>query len=448
MSKLSPLKIFSIYWTFTLILYAFGPFNWVTYKPILFWTLNILYIVAFLGGWRFSRKVSIGGHKKWDDRDDNDLIKKLNVMIYINLFYEIINLFRIFLFSEFDIVGLIARVISGIKDMGSSYDSFQESIGTLEGANILGGTFITIFNYIWEMWAFSAILLSILYFTKLKFHHKVIALCTIMLEVISYVARGTNIGVFRIVFAILIFYYIKYLKLQSKKENEKKKRSRWKLIVIFLVGVIFTVVLFDKIMKSRGGIAYWQTDWYNVGGIHINKDSIFFKIIPSQFHQLLVSLARYLCSGYYGMSLSLRVPWEPMFGIGHSMVLQNLLKNFIPDISKNSYQIRIESFGWDSYINWHSMYCWFANDLSYFGVIFVMLLFGYIFNKSLHDAIELNNPYAKLIVFYMFLIGIFVPCNNQLAQSTFVLFSFFYVFIKWQMSKRGISFRFCAKRRI
>ncbi len=442
MRKLSPLKIFLIYWSFTLVLYAFGPFKWVTYKPILFWTLNILYIFAFLIGWIFGKNINTGGGKAWGNSDDNNLIKKLNIMLYINLFYEIINLFRTFLFSKFDISGLTVRLINGIRNMGDSYNEFQNNIDTIDGSSVVGGTPITLFNYVWEIWAFSVILLSMLYFRKLKFHQKIIALCTIIFEVIAYLARGTNIGVFRIVFAILIFFYIKYIKLQSNRENKKRKRSTWKLLIIFLIGTIIIVQLFDKIMKSRGGIAYWQTEWYNVGGIYINKDSVFFKIIPSGLHQLLVSVSRYLCSGYYGMSLSLRVPWEPMFGIGHSMVLQNLLKKIIPDISRMSYQMRIENFGWDSYINWHSMYSWFANDLSYYGVIFVMLLFGYIFNKAMHDAIELNNPYAKLMVFYLSLMAVFLPCNNQLAQSTFVLFSFIYVFIKWQISKRGISLKF------
>lgn len=442
MRKLSPLKIFLVYWSFTLILYAFGPFSWVTYTPVLFWTLNIFYIVAFSLGWIISKKVHISRDRKWGEMDDHHLIKKMGIMLYINLFYEVINLFRTFLFSTFDVSGLIIRLINGIRNMGDSYNEFQNSIVTAEGSNVVGGTFITLFNYIWDIWAFSIILLSLLYFKQLKKHQKAIALCSILIEVISYLARGTNIGVFRIIFAALIFYYIKYMQLQSKRESRKKKNNTLKLVIIFFAGVIFSVQLFDKIMISRGGIAYWQTEWYNVGGIHINTDSIFFNIIPSNFHPLLVSISRYLSSGYYGMSLSLKIPWEPMFGIGHSMALQNILKEFIPEIANKSYQIRIESFGWDSYENWHSMYTWFANDLSFLGVIFLMLAFGFTFNKSLYDAITLNNPYAKLMVFYMFFMAVFLPCNNQLAQTTFVMFSFVYVFIRWQISKRGIIFRF------
>ena len=50
--KITPVKIFVPYWIFTLVLYAFGPLDWVTYHPVIFWTLNILFIIAFIIGWQ------------------------------------------------------------------------------------------------------------------------------------------------------------------------------------------------------------------------------------------------------------------------------------------------------------------------------------------------------------------------------------------------------------
>lgn len=438
MRKLSPLKIFLIYWAFTLFLYAFGPFAWVTFQPFLFWTFNILFISAFVLGWLLSEKTVVGRRVvEWTYEDDKRLIRRLGPLLYINLFYEVVNLFRTFLFANFNISALIQRIIFGISNMGDSYNSFQDNIN-VTSAGIVGGSVITLFNYVWDIWGFSTLIFGVLYFKKLRFHQKWIATACIFLEIIAYLARGTNIGVFRIVLIFLVFYYIKYMK--SEKERTKKNNGRkTKLIILSVIAVVIIVQLFDKIMKSRGGIAYWQMSWYNIGGIHINRDSVFFKILPSGFHQLLVSLSGYLSQGYYGMSLTMRVPWKPMWGIGYSMALQNLLGNFIPSISDASYQTRIEQYGWDSYTQWHSMYSWFANDLSYFGVIFVMFLFGYVFHKALSDSLELNNPYAKVMLYYMFLMAVFLPCNNQIAQTTYILFSFFYVFVKWQLSKRNMK---------
>lgn len=440
MKKLSPLTIFIIYWTFTLLLYAFGPYNWVTYRPILFWALNITYLFAFIAGWALSSKaVTSRRGAEWTKEDDRSLLRRLGPLLYINLFYEVINLFRTFLFANFNVSGLIQRIIYGITNMGDSYNSFQDNVN-ITSAGVVGGSLITLFNYIWDIWGFSTLIFGALYFKKLKIHQKCLAAACIFLEIIAYLARGTNIGVFRIVLIILVLYYINYMK--SNRDRTKKKRGRKaKLIIIGLAAVVVVVQLFDKIMKSRGGIDYWQLGFYNIGGIHINHDSVFFKILPSGFHQLLVSLSGYLSQGYYGMSLTLRVPWQPMWGVGYSMALQNVLGNFFPTIADASYQTRIEKFGWDSYTQWHSMYSWFANDVSYFGVIIIMFFFGYFFHRALRDSLELNNPYAKVMLCFLFLMAVFLPCNNQIAQTTYVLFSFFYVFIKWQLSKRSIRIR-------
>lgn len=445
MFTISPLIIFIIYWAFTLFLYAYGPFAWVTYSPFIFWTLNILFIIAFVFGWLLSKKVVVGRRGiEWTYEDEKKLIHRLGLLLYINLFYEVINLFRAFLFDSLDVSALIQRIILGITNMGDAYNSFQNNVNATS-AEVVGGVAITLFNFVWDIWGFSTLFFGALYFKRLKFHQKCIVVLCIFLEIISYLARGTNIGVFRVILVFVLLYYIKYMK--SEKERLRKKNGRKaKMIIIGIAAVVIIIFVFDKIMKSRGGISYWQMNWYNIGGIHINYDSLFFKIIPSELHQLLVSLSGYLSQGYYGMSLTMRVPWKPMWGIGFSMALQNLLSNFIPTISDASYQSRIEKYGWDSYTQWHTMYSWFANDLSYLGVIFIMFLFGYVCHKALKDSLELNNPYAKVMLYYMFLIAAFLPCNNQIAQSTYTLFSFIYVFIKWQLTR--INLKIISRRKI
>lgn len=436
MGRLSPVRIFIVYWIVTLILYAFGPFNWVTYRPTLFWTLNISYILSFAFGWFLAGDTSTGSHRLWTNEDDSVLLGYLGPFLVINLFYEIINLFRSFLFSEFDINELFHRIINGISDMGGAYNDFLNNVDATS-SGVIGGSVITLFNYVWEIFAFSTLLLGILYYTRLSLFYKAVSGITIGLVVISFLSRGTNIGVFRIVLAILVFYYIKFVK-NSSREVSNGNGYNIKLILIGIVSIITSVVLFDKIMKSRGGLLLWKEDYYNVGGISINHNSVFFRFLPSGFHGLLVSLSAYLSQGYYGMSLSLRVPWKPMWGIGHSMALQRLIGNYVPTIANNSYQLRVEKYGWKSLQQWHTMSSWFANDITYYGVVIIMLLFGIVFRKALNDAVELGNPYAKLMVYFLFLEAVFFPCNNQIAQSTYVLFAFVYVFVKWQLSKRVV----------
>ena len=131
-----------------------------------------------------------------------------------------------------------------------------------------------------------------------------------------------------------------------------------------------------------------------------------------------------------------------MFGLGSCKVIQELLSTVLPSIADWTYQARITEFGWDDYMQWHTMYSWFANDVSYLGVIAVMFIFGLVFARCYKDSITTENPFANLMVYYMFLMAIFAPCNNQIFQTRDIFFSFITVFLGWICTRGRKTVRF------
>ena len=151
----------------------------------------------------------------------------------------------------------------------------------------------------------------------------------------------------------------------------------------------------------------------------------------------MISLSAYLTQGYYAFSLCTLVPWKPMFGVGSSMWLVNIITEHFADIEQMTYQYRIqEVFGWDSKVQWASMYTWFANDVSIYGVVLVMFVIGYLLALTYRDSLTSDNPFAKLLVIYFAIMCIFMPCNNQIFQSTYTLFAFFTALIGWIITRR------------
>ena len=153
-----------------------------------------------------------------------------------------------------------------------------------------------------------------------------------------------------------------------------------------------------------------------------------------------VSFSSYFTQGYYGMSLAMELPWQPMYGVGNSMFLVDLISDHFTDIDPYTYQVRMEPMGWDSDIQWHSMYTWLANDVSFYGVVIVMLLIGIVFGAMFKDAITSGNPFAKMGIFYFMLMLIFIPCNNQLGQRADTLFSFILIILLWILSHYPLPF--------
>jgi len=207
-----------------------------------------------------------------------------------------------------------------------------------------------------------------------------------------------------------------------------------------LVGVAVVVVYFVKIMKCRGGILNWDSASYNVGGIGLNRDSIFFAILPESLYIPLISISSYLTQGYYGLSLCMSLPWIPTFGLGTSLQIVDLISDHFFDIRSSTYQFRAMEFGWDDRINWHSMYSWFANDVGFYGVIAVMFVIGFVFALVYKDSITTRNPFARVLVFYFALMFVFIPCNNQIIQTTYTLFPLITIFACW-IASRSVRMR-------
>ncbi|WP_102268860.1 hypothetical protein [Massilicoli timonensis] len=429
-----PLYIIIFYLIFTLVIYIAGPFNWITYNPIYFWGLQLLYLSMIIFGWK--KGVQKKQNNIWSSKWDLLIIKYLRPLLIINFIYELVNIFRRFGFSNFNFIGLINKVVYGLFHMGESYNTFQESIGEVSGADLLGGNLFTVFNLIWECVAFLVLLLSIIYFKKLTKRYKVITISTILISILAYLSTGTNIGLFRIIFPSIIIFIMKLYKKSLIWDRSKKKRLMKIILVIVGISFILVAFIFDMTMKSRGGILYFNDSSYNIGGISLNKDSIFFKIVPESLYMLLVAGAAYLTQGYYGMSLCLRIKWIPTFGIGSSMYLQKFFSKYITDdFLLNSYQSRLQEFGWDPDIRWHSAYSWIANDVSFLGVGIIIFAFAYLFAMAYKDVLETDNPFAITLVCLLSLAVFFIPCNNQLFQTPYTMFAFFVTLILWRATK-------------
>lgn len=430
---LLPIRLVLGYLIFTLLLYIFGPFNWITYNPFQFYSLQFCYLFFLWLGYRVGIMRKFSNEIQWSERQDIPLIKIVQTLIIINFIVFVINIFRDYAMSSFDIKELLRQMFYGVTHMGEGYQLRYQRLLHTSGASVVGGNAFSVFNYLWAFFDYTVLLLGVHYFNKIKMFPKIILISHLIFTVFFYLSIGTNIGVFRVIIIVLLPLCIKVL--QRVFNGSIKKKTIIMTILSVLGIVVIVCAYFIVTMKSRGGINYWQEPTYNVGGITVNKDSIFFLILPPALYKLLISLSAYLTQGYYAMSLALKTAWTPMFGLGSSMVVVDNVTKYIYNIDQFTYQAKLAEFGWDSRIRWHSIYTWLANDFSFVGVILIMFIIGYLLGAMYKDAIITKNPFAKCGLFFFCLLTIFIPCNNQLAQGIGTMFSFVTILVCWVFSK-------------
>lgn len=461
---LLPIRLTIVYLAFSIFVYIVCPFNWEAPKPILFYSLLLLYMGAVWLGYHVGMSRRSNQSFALSPIMTDKLIQVVSLMTALSCILYVINIFRDYGFSSFDFVGLCKQMWLGIQNPGFGYAFHAERLlSSVQGSDVVGGYVVTLINYIWSFVELPAVILSLLYFRRLKLYAKICTVLYIALTLIFYLSIGTNIRVFHVYLLIELPAIVTVLSQSYQKQLNRKNVLRF--IISMILGLLLMAGYFTWMMVSRGGINRYEDPSYNVGGVSIDignedpetppetppenppeeqpvppettpavpKPSI---KVPPILMKFWISFSSYFTQGYHGMSLALTEPWTPMFGFGNSMFVVNFVSEHFFDIDQYTYQMKIErDYGWDSDIHWASMYSWLANDVSFYGVILVMFFIGFVLALIYRDAVTTNNPFAKAGIFYFILMLLFIPCNNQIAQNPYTLFSFVFVIFSWVLSK-------------
>lgn len=436
----TPIIVIEVYLIISILLYFIGPFEWKTYSPLFFCFLLFLYNFSLCLGYNIGIKSVSHNKRQWNNNKDKLVMTVLLPLSIINVIFILIVIFRNYGFVSFDLSRLSTIFIRAIGNKTNSYTKHLELISTINSANLIGGKFFSYINFLWEFFEYFVIVLDIYYFRKFGILMKLITIVVLLETAIYYLSIWTSIGVFRIILPIVIIYLLNLQKekclnrLDSKIIRKKQNRAR----LILFGALLISIVLFSIFMNLRkGGFSNFNVSTYRIGGIGIDNDSILFSIIPEVVYMPIVMITAYLTQGYYGLSMATQVKWDPMFGIGQNMWLVDLLEKNGVRINQYTYQYKIdEMFYWDERVQWASMYTWVANDVGLFGVAIVMVIIGLVFAVAYRDCIISDNPFAYVLVVLFALMFIFMPCNNQVFQTSYTCFSFITAFVMWFVTTR------------
>ena len=153
----------------------------------------------------------------------------------------------------------------------------------------------------------------------------------------------------------------------------------------------------------------------------------------------MLGLDFYLTHGYYALSLSLREPFVPCWGVGNSYFLFRQAARILDDdsILRKPYPYRIEKYGWDAEGVWSSIYPWIASDTSFPGSLIVIFLVGVAFGAAWLDTLQGSNPFAVAMFSEFVIMLLYFPANNQVLQSGEGLIGFFGTLVAWLWTRDG-----------
>lgn len=422
------MKYLLIYLYITVFLCFFGPIHFNIRNPLLLLFYISAYHLALWVGYKAACKSDIRKYPVLAppsfSRKDKIVLKRV---IIIGLIFDVLLL--VLVCGTVNPTGILEKVMEGIKSPSTRYDNaFIE--GSARGSSI-ASLMVTFGMPITIM----ALILSIYFYSNLSRGYKFCTIILYLTHLCYCLTQGANEGVFDIAIYIGVALY---LRLQNQNVNRQRLhiKKKKKIMLIIAVGILMYIA-FSFFTENIIGRTQANFAFGTLGENYYDKNAAINKYIPAGLYITFVYLTAYLCEGYYGMSLATTLEWVPNWGMGFSPFIRNNLSDILGvDLFANSYQVRIdEVYDWGALRNFHTAYTFWANDVGYIGVIFIMFILGYVFGKCYRASILRQSKSAIIMMPLLVTMIFYLPANNKIfvqpASMLLMVYLAGYEFLKY-----------------
>lgn len=417
-----PYILILLFTIITLSISFWGPLEYYNYKRILVFTYVVCFLLITWMGTYIGLKSKTKINTEFIDKRREKFRKNIAIITFVVFFIK-----SALLVSSIKIYG-IPDASGFLNLMAQTYT--QKSLGDFADTNIFRqiDTFTT-FLYIISV-------CGILYdWKKVKKKVKVVMLINVILTLIyTLLFLGDQKPfmdvVIYILSAILVFKIRKGERIFSFKNTIK-------VIVLLLIVVLF----FSSIIMNRRTLWGSQSMSFGEGLISLNLDHPSLALIPASMKYQVGSFLLYPTMGWYGLSLTLQMPFQWTYFLGGARGINNIVSQFIPNIPymyDKTYLGRMESqFGYDGLSNWNTIFPWLASDFTFIGALIFMGFIAYIYSKSWKQAVEHDNPISFTMFATLNIMYIYIVANNQLfiqrgsTIATLIIFTMWFIKSKY-----------------
>lgn len=420
MVRHAPFAVVFFYVVVSTIIFWFGPMPW----PV----TNVLEMVAF----------------------------QLAAMIFLVLGYlsagkaatnrHPINLRPIFLIG---IIGVIALqipltltytgkypwdVFSAILDQRMVYEDMLEQLVSTQGERF----YVPLVRSVVMPLFLASVGYGLLNFRCLSRFQKILLLVGVLCPIDLSLLRGTDKEIADLIIIICGFLLVAYCRrVVGARQGQlfvsfNLRRFATIAFVVFLLFLIF--FSYRKFERLGGAIDFCIMD----GLICADYSGPVLSLLPDFVAFGYAMISAYLTNGYYGLSLALELPFESAYGLGHSSALLSLYERISESTAlfDRTYTARILESGWDHRYYWSSLYTWLANDVHFVGALIIVGLLARWFRQAWLDAVYARNDLAAVVFVLLCIAFLYLPANNQLAQTFDLYFAFIGTFLVWKF-RRG-----------
>lgn len=416
--KYIPLTVVISFNLFTLFMFYTAPFTWKTDNLIEFLFFALLCQSLIIVGY------NLGYRKQTKKQLINAPFYRLSPvrLNFVFLFYTFTFLIKyayLLRIKVLDISGMISFLLIGFGDPQLGYALSVDASRP--------------YTINWSAYFVIAILNQVFFiigFTNWKGMNrikKVLFVIFIAIDIFYWMGRGTNFGVISLIttFLFSIIYNLKSIKISLIKA------IRFFIVIILLL--VGSIAVFSFNLNARRGGAELKYEQFDLGLSSVDANSVALSVVPKPLQLTYLLVVSYLCQGYYHTCLAFDLDFKSTYFLGNNPALIDFAKVAGIDVWKDTYMYRLREKGVDPLVNWHSAYTWYANDVSFICVPFVLFFIGYLFGISWTLSLNGNDFLSKVMFIILGNIILYLFANNTYLSTVF--YSFIFILPVWYFTR-------------
>jgi hypothetical protein len=324
-------------------------------------------------------------------------------------------------------------VFSAILDQRMVYEDMLEQLVSTQGERF----YVPLVRAVVMPLFFAGVGYGLLNFRSLSRFKKVLLLVGLLCPIDLSLLRGTDKEIADLIIIVCGFLLVAYCRRVVGARQGQLFVSfnvrRLATIAFVVVLLFFFFFSYRKFERLGGAIDFCVMD----GLICADYSGPVLSLLPDFIAFGYAMISAYLTIGYYGLSLALELPFESAYGLGHSSALLSLYERISGSTAlfDSTYIARISESGWDHRYYWSSLYTWLANDVHFIGALVIVGFFARWFRQAWLDAVYARDDLAAVVFVLLCIAFLYLPANNQLAQTFDLYFAFIGTFFAWKYGR-------------
>lgn len=357
----------------------------------------------------------------------------------------------------------IPDVVLGLTDAGAAYQTSKYfnthgSQAILYARMLLGPFLICIYP------------VTLFLYSRLSVAARVLGALAIVSAVALGIAQGTNKTVADLAVYALLFLALLFVSLPRETGRWQRRLTVLAVAVIGVVGLFFAY--FTNSIRSRvetdtlvaEGGSLEQDEVAEGGSVEQDEDAptisaqdidaaiadnatfshadvrernVIYRITPAAIRSGEMYLISYVTHGYKGLSLAMDHEFTPSFGLGFSPFLRHNALRVTGDLADEAsvvagtYGGKIVADGWETGLMWSTFFIYPASDVTFVGTVVLVFMIGCAWSRSWRDALEGQDTLAIVVFFHLTILVFYLPANNQIFQNGETAIGFLVVFVAW-----------------